>query len=125
MEKVIQAMVDYAWSIRDEYLMSETVLLIDAADVMNKLSEVTRELYGPDVWQEVFGGAEMPEVGWTINEMTDFTVRIDRKYQNTGRKEDYERACEIVAHCFPGWQTDGRQTFLSIGISMLSARNSA
>jgi len=114
MKKVMRAMVDYAWSIRDEYLMSETVLLIDAAGVMNKLFEVTKELSGPDVWQEVFGGVEMPQIGWTINEMNDFTVLIDRKYLNAAPKEDYERACEIVAHCFGGWHRDGRKTFLSI-----------
>lgn len=114
MKKVISILVDYAWSIRDEYLMSETVLLIDAADVMNKLSEVTNELYGPDVWQKIFGGVEMPEIGWTMNEMSDFTLSIDNHYQNVTPKVDYERACEIVAHCFPGWNTNGRKTFLSI-----------
>ena len=114
MRRLIKVMVDYAWSVSDEELMSETVLLIDAEGVMGKLSEVTGELYGEAVRETVFGGEKMPEVGWTLGEMNDYAARVERRYLSAAAREDYERACEKVAHCFDGWNPEGNEVFLKL-----------
>lgn len=116
MHRVAEGMVDYAWSIKDEHLLSETLLLCDGADIMRRLSEVTLETCGPEVWEKVFGGRDIPGIGATLDEMNAFTLDTDRKYQSAAPRESYERACEKVAHCWqPGWSSTGREDFLKLG----------
>jgi len=91
------------------------VLLQDAPGIMAKLSMITKKTYGDDVWQEIFGNITMPKVGWTLDEMSNFTRDIERKYCSATSIEKYECACETVAHCWiPDWDKDGRAKFLEM-----------
>ena len=112
----IAALAEYAMYLGHETLRTEMVLLRDAPEVMNRLSAVTRERYGEDVWQGVFGDTAMPEIGWTLEEMSGFTRAMEQRYLAAAPKEAYECACEQVAHGWtPAWDTNGRENFLRIG----------
>jgi len=116
MRKVVEAMAEYAWSLRDEHLLCETLLLCDGADIMRRLSDVTKEICGPEVWQKVFAGKQIPGIGTTLDEMNDFTLEMDRAFLATAPREDYERACEKVAHCWePSWNPITHEEFLALG----------
>jgi len=116
MWKVIGGMVDYAWSIRDEQLLSETLLLCDGADIMKMISEISKETCGPEVWQKVFGGRDIPGIGATLDEINAFTLDTDKRFHACDAREGYERACEKTAHCWqPGWSAGNCEEFLKLG----------
>jgi len=124
MRKVIQAMIGYAWSIRDDGLLSEAILLIDGEGILERLSEVTKETCGPEVWEKVFGGRDIPAIGATLDEMSDFTLEMDRAFLAAAPRESYECACEQVAHCWnDNWNSIGPEDFRGLGsVDALIAR---
>jgi len=116
MRKVVHAMIDYAWAIRDDHLLSETILLIDGEGIMERLSEVTKETCGPEVWEKVFGGREIPKVGATLDEINAFTLDTDKRFHAAAPRERYECACEQVAHCWnDAWTSTGPEDLRRLG----------
>ena len=97
MRLTIEAMYEYAESTQDEDLVSEVVILETeftdwCGGVMKKLSETTRKLYGDEVWEKVFSGVQMPQAGWTTEELAEFTYAIEQKYLSATTRENYECA---------------------------------
>jgi len=93
----INAMKEYADSTQDEVLVSIVFPLMTdfnewCGGAMKHLSETTRKMYGNEVWDKIFKDEQMPEVGWTTDEMSDFTYKIEQKYLAASTKENYECA---------------------------------
>lgn|GEM_PF-830487 len=93
----INAMKEYADSTQDETLVSIVFPLMTdfnewCGGSMKHLSETTRNMYGEEVWAKIFEGEQMPEVGWTADEMSDFTCKIEQKYLAATTRENYECA---------------------------------
>ena len=100
MKTTIEAMQAHAESTRDELLVSEVIILETeyrhyCGAVMANLSETTRAMYGDAVWSAVFGGVHMPEAGWTLEELSDFTKRIEQRYLSAATREQYETAQKL------------------------------
>jgi len=97
MRMTIEAMKEYAYSTQDELLVSEVFTLMTdfnewCGGTMKHLSDTTRKMYGDAVWEKIFKGEQMPDVGWTTDEMSDFTYKIEQKYLAASTKENYECA---------------------------------
>jgi len=93
----INAMKEYADSTKDELLVSEVFPLMTdfnewCGGSMKHLSDTTRKMYGDEVWGKIFKNMQMPEVGWTADDMSDFTYKIEQKYLSATTKENYECA---------------------------------
>ena len=105
----------YGEFLKNEELCSEVFLLFDAAGVMDRLSELTREHLGEEVWRKIFGDVKMPEIGWTLDEMSDFTRDIEKRFLLTVPREKYERVCVKNAHAWdPAWNGNEREEFLKM-----------
>lgn len=104
---------EYAAFIRNEDLMSEAMLLRDAWNVMNRASELTKKIQGSEVWGKIFGDVEMPQIGWTLDEMTDFSREFDKRALMAMPRNQYEHICVKNAHSWePEWDSDWREEFL-------------
>jgi hypothetical protein len=77
-QKTIEILIDYAYFLQNETLASETVLLLDACNVINKMSALTKE-HEPEIWKRVFGDMELPKIGMTLDEMSEFTRSLEKK----------------------------------------------
>jgi len=93
----INAMKEYANFTKDELLVSEVFILMTdfkewCGGTMKHLSDTTKKMYGNEVWDKIFKGEQMPEVGWTADEMSDFTYKIEQKYLSATTRENYECA---------------------------------
>jgi hypothetical protein len=103
----------YGEFLKNEGLASEAFLLFDAADVMNRMSELTKEILGQETWQKIFGDQKMPEVGWTLDEMNDFAREIDKRFLSAVEISQYEHICTKNAHAWrPEWNGNDREKFL-------------
>jgi len=94
MHKVIPAMAAYADSTGNEILTSELLWLGDGGcgACMENLSKTTKAMYGTEVWEKIFGDVEMPKMGWTLPELSEFTHDIEQRYLSATTRENYERA---------------------------------
>ena len=97
MNRMIHAIQAYAKSKRNEDFVSEAGILLTnyqkyCSGLMASLSRITKEMYGQEVWEEIFGNVQMPEAGWTLNETSDFTREIERKYISATSIKQYECA---------------------------------
>jgi len=93
----INAIQEYANSTQDELLVSEVFILMTdfnewCGGTMKHLSDTTRKMYGDDVWERIFYGEQMPEVGWIADEMSDFAYNIEQKYLAVSTRDNYECA---------------------------------
>ncbi|MCL2361693.1 MAG: hypothetical protein FWC73_07770 [Defluviitaleaceae bacterium] len=97
MVMTINAMKEYANSTHDELLVSEVFILMTefnewCGGTMKHLSDTTRKMYGDDIWEKIFKDVQMPEAGWTADEMSEFTYNIEKKYLAASTRENYECA---------------------------------
>ena len=94
LRRAISALQAYAYSLNDEDLVSEVALLITdgkyCSGLMNKISKITLKKYGKEIWKTIFGNMDMPEAGWTLNEMNEFTATIEQKFISVTSRDDYE-----------------------------------
>jgi len=70
------------------------------ACMMSRLSKVTKRMYGKEVWEQIFGGLEIPKTGWTsltMIERQDFALSIQNKFASVASLDDYKRALEAVS----------------------------
>jgi len=115
---IINAMKEYADSTKDELLVSEVFILMTdfnewCGGTMKHLSDTTRNMYGDDVWGKIFKDVEMPEVGWTADDMSDFTYKIEQKYLSATTRENYECA-QKKGNPFARTFTDSDKKYLTI-----------
>ena len=86
MKRTVHELQEYARTTCDELFVSETELLITnleyCSGLMDYLSKATLDIYGQEIWDKIFGGAEMPEAGWTLEEMNAFTYETEQKFKS-------------------------------------------
>ena len=88
--------------------------LKDAWNVINRMSELTKK-YNLRAWQQIFEKIEMPQIGWTLDEMSNFTREIDKKMHAAMTQEQYEQIMCKNAHSWePEWDGDWRRRFLEM-----------
>jgi hypothetical protein len=66
------------------------------------------------VWEQVFGGKEMPQAGWTLEEMSDFACEIEQKYIAAVSKENYESVLKYKTHRSNYKNTRGHKNFQTL-----------
>ena len=96
----VKAMKEYADSTGDELLASEVFILMTdfnewCGGAMKCLSDTTRKMYGDEVWEQIFGGVQLPEIGWTTDETSEFAYSIEQKYLSVTTRENYETAQKL------------------------------
>ncbi|MCL2404346.1 MAG: hypothetical protein FWC92_02235 [Defluviitaleaceae bacterium] len=114
----INAMKEYADSTKDELLVSEVFILMTdfnewCGGTMKHLSKTTQNMYGDEVWGKIFKDVKMPEVGWTADDLSDFTYKIEQKYLSATTKENYECA-QKMGNPFTRSFTDSDKKHLAI-----------
>ena len=110
----ICAIVDYFIAVENGELAHEAGIHLDAIATFNNLSKLTKEELGDDVWQRVFGDVEMPKVGWTLDEITDFTRQMHEKMRIAVPRERIENMFQKYAH---GYEQSFNDTLHEILVS--------
>jgi len=112
--EIIGILTDYAFFIQNEILATEMVLLNDAWNVMNRMSELTKK-HDLEVWRQVYEGVVMPKIGSTLDEMSNFSREIEKKMLAVVPREQYEHIMCKNAHSWePEWDGDWRKRFLEM-----------
>ena len=115
--EIIGILADYALFLRDETFATETILLQDAlgeVDVIKKMSGLTKE-YCPDAWEQIFRDVKMPQVGWTMDEMSDFSRETEKKMLAMMPREQYEHImCKNAHDWHSDWNSHLQMRFLSM-----------
>jgi len=110
--RTIGILTDYAFYLRNGELISELVLLRDAWNVMNRTSELIKK-HGGDSWERVFGGLRIPEIGATLDEMSDFTREIEKRMLDAMPRDNCEGIMSKNAHSWePEWDWDENSKLL-------------
>lgn len=96
--RTIWAIQEYFYVARNDLLCNELWNLHDAIGILAKMSALTKSELGEDVWQRVFGDIQMPKVGWSPDEITDFTREMHKKLLNAVPIEKIESMYQKNAH---------------------------
>jgi len=113
--RTIGILTDYAFFIENNDLFSEFVLLRDAWNVMNRSSEITKEME-PIAWEKVFGDNDPPEVGATLDEMADYSREFQKKMLEAMTRERFEAIMVKNAHSWePDWDWDEKSVLDEAG----------
>jgi hypothetical protein len=119
----IEVLNEYFYAVNNDVLSNETWNLCDAIWIFKKMSELTKNELGEDIWQKVFGGIPMPEIGWTLDEITDFTRQMHKRISKAASQEQIENMVQKHAHGVDGYEqsVDGalREILESKGIDGL------
>ena len=113
--ETIGMLTDYAYFIRNMALISELVLLRDASHVMDRTSALIKE-HAAEAWARIFGGVHIPEVGATLDEMSDFTRETEKRMFAAMPRADIERVLSKNAHGWePEWHWDEHARLVEAG----------
>jgi len=96
--RTIWAIQEYFYVVRNDLLCNELWNLQDAIGILAKMSALTKSELGDDVWQQVFGDVEMPKVGWSPDEITNFTRKMHNKLLGTAPLDKIECMYQKNAH---------------------------
>jgi hypothetical protein len=97
---IINILNEYFFAVKNDFLCNELWLLLDAIGILKKMSELTKSELGEDVWQQVFGDIQMPKVGWSLDEITDFTRQMHKRLCNVVAQEQIENMYQKNAHAY-------------------------
>jgi len=98
MKHIIDVIVEYFVAAKNDVLSHEAWLYRDAIGHIKKISQLTKDELGDSAWMQVFGGMEMPETGWTLDEIANFTRQMYEKMVNVASKEQIEGMIQKHAH---------------------------
>lgn len=124
--ELIQLMLHYLNEIGDADLSAELDLHGFCACRMSRLSNVTKEMYGDEVWGKIFGGLEIPTetwTDWTQDERKDFALSIQKKFLSAASLDDYKRALEGVSSTWYPLETSQKEVTLSDVDAFIKERN--
>jgi len=115
-DHIIQILREYAYSIHHEEVCSELDNMHYIYGITEKMSNLIREIHGEDVWRQVFGDADMPKPGCTLDEATDFTREMDARMSQILPREQCECVYVQNGHGWqPGWDSGyDRKLFLEL-----------
>lgn len=97
---IITTIEEYFYAVRNDLLCNELWLLHDAIGILEKMSELTKIELGEDVWKQVFGDVQMPKVGWTLDEISDFTRQMHNKMCKAAPQKKIESMYQKNAHAY-------------------------
>lgn len=113
---LLSYITEYAVFLKNEELTSEFMLLHDAWNIMSRASELTQKFEGSEIWNKVFGGVKMPQIGSTLDEMTDFSRSLEKRALSAMPRDRYEHICVKNAHSWEKeWDSNWREQFLEAG----------
>ena len=96
--RTIWAIQEYFYVVRNDLLCNELWNLHDAIGILRKMSTLTKSELGEDVWQMVFRDVQMPKVGWSPDEITDFTREMHKKLLDAAPLDKIESMYQKNAH---------------------------
>ena len=127
--ELFQLILQYANDIGDADLAdlaAELGLHGFCACMMSRLSKVTKDMYGDEVWKKIFDGVEIPTevwTDWTLDERKDFALSIQKKFLSVTSLDNYKRALEGVSRTWNSFETTKKEVSLSDVDALIKERN--
>jgi len=97
-KNIINVIHQYFHAAKNDFLSFEAGAHLDSDWHYRRISELAKNELGEDVWRQVFGHVQMPEIGWTLDELASFTRQMYQDLSKVASPEQIQNIMHNHAH---------------------------